>query len=42
MPILELQRTKRTKPESTYLRDRFSSSVTAQYGEDGIIAKILD
>jgi hypothetical protein len=42
MPIVELRRRRRTKPESTFLRDQFSSSVTSQYGEDGIIAKILE
>ena len=41
MPTIELRRVKRTKPESTYLR-QFASSVTSQYGEDGIIAKILE
>jgi len=41
MPTIELRRAKRTKPESTYLRD-FANNVTSQYGEDGIIDKILN
>jgi hypothetical protein len=41
MPTIELRRTKRTKPESTYLR-QYAKNVTSQYGEDGIIDKILD
>jgi hypothetical protein len=40
MPIVELRRTKRTKPESQILAT-FSSNVTSQYGEDGVIAEIL-
>ena len=41
VPTLELRRAKRTKPESAYLKN-FGLNVTSQYGEDGIIAKILD
>lgn len=41
MPVIEIRRNKRTKPQSTYLRE-FASDVTSQFGEDGIIAKILD
>lgn len=41
MPTIELRRVKRTKPESTFLR-KFAKTVTSQYGEDGIIEKILD
>ncbi|RCW80164.1 hypothetical protein [Phyllobacterium bourgognense] len=41
MPVIEIRRNKRTNPKSTYLRE-FASDVTSQYGEDGIIAKILD
>jgi len=41
MPIIELRRKPRTKPESAYLRT-FARNVTSQYGEDGIIAKIFE
>lgn len=41
MPRIELRRTNRTKADSTYL-SRHASSVTSQFGEDGIIAKILE
>lgn len=41
MPVIEIRRTNRTNPQSTYLKD-YSSNVTSQFGEDGIIAKILE
>ena len=41
MPTIELRRSKRTKPESTYL-SKFAANVTSQDGEDGVIAKILE
>lgn len=41
MPRVELRRKDRTNPESTYLRGH-ASTVTSQYGEDGIIAKIFE
>lgn len=41
MPKIELRRKKRTKPESTFLNNS-AYDVTSQYGEDGIIAKILE
>jgi hypothetical protein len=41
MPVVEIRRNKRVKPASTYLRN-YSRDVTSQYGEDGIISKILD
>jgi hypothetical protein len=41
MPRLELRRTNRTNPESTYLR-QFRHNVTSQSGEDGIIEKIFE
>jgi len=41
MPVVEIRRARRTKPESTYLRTH-ARDVTSQYGEDGIIEKILD
>lgn len=41
MPMIELRRINRTKPESTYLR-QYAKSITSQYGEDGVIDKILD
>jgi hypothetical protein len=42
MPKIELRRVNRTKPESTYIRREFSGDVTSQYGEDGMIAKMLE
>lgn len=42
MPTIELRRIKRVKPESAYLRNEHASDVTSQFGEDGIICKILD
>jgi hypothetical protein len=42
MPKIELRRVNRTKPESTYIRREYSRNVTSQYGEDGMIAKILE
>jgi hypothetical protein len=42
MPKIELRRVNRTKLESTYIRREFSRNVTSQYGEDGMIAKILE
>src|ERR1700720_4343365 len=41
MPRIELKRTKRTKPESTFISE-FASDVTSQYGEDGMIAKVFE
>ncbi|RYH62771.1 MAG: hypothetical protein EON54_09040 [Alcaligenaceae bacterium] len=41
MPKIELVRAKRTKPESTYI-SKFARNVTSQYGEDGVIEKILE
>lgn len=41
MPVIEIRRTNRTNPQSTYLKD-YSANVTSQFGEDGIIAKILE
>jgi hypothetical protein len=41
MPILVHQPRDRRKPESTWLSD-FAENVTSQFGEDGIIAKILE
>ena len=41
MPTIEVRRINRTKPESAYLR-QYAKSVTSQYGEDGVIDKILD
>jgi hypothetical protein len=41
MPITELRRKIRVKPESAWLRD-FAANVTSQSGEDGMIAKIFD
>ncbi len=41
MQVLEIRRQIRTKPESTYLR-QYARDVTSQYGEDGIISKILE
>ena len=40
MPVIELRRTKRTKPASRVLQN-FASNVTSQYGEDGLIAEIF-
>jgi len=42
MPVVELRRMKKTKPESTFLRRDFSRNVTSQYGEDGVIARIFE
>ncbi|MBT2298870.1 hypothetical protein J7E70_00185 [Variovorax paradoxus] len=42
MPTIELRRIKRIKAESAYLRNQHASDVTSQFGEDGIISKILD
>lgn len=41
MAKVELWRQKRTKPESTFLRN-YAADVTSQYGEDGIIAEIFN
>lgn len=42
MPVIELRRIKRVKPDSAYLRSQHASNVTSQFGEDGIISKILE
>jgi len=42
MPVVELRRMKKTKPESNFLRRDFSRNVTSQYGEDGVIARIFE
>jgi hypothetical protein len=41
VPIVELRRTRRTKPESQILAT-FCANITSQYGEDGVIAEILN
>ena len=41
MPIIELRRTNRTKPESRIL-NAFSFNTTSQFGEDGIIREIFN
>jgi hypothetical protein len=40
MPIIELRRITRLKPESVYLC-KFSENVTSQFGQDGVITKIF-
>ena len=42
MPIVELRRIRRVKPESAYLRNQYARDVTSQFGEDGIINEILN
>jgi len=42
MARIELRRCNRTNPESIYIRRDFARNVTSQYGEDGMIAKILE
>jgi hypothetical protein len=41
VPLIELRRVRRTKPESTHLGTH-ARNVTSQYGEDGIIARIFE
>jgi hypothetical protein len=41
LPQIELRRVARKNPDSTYL-GQFSQNVTSQFGEDGIISKILE
>jgi hypothetical protein len=41
MPVVELRRSRRTNPQSTYL-GAFAAYVTSQNGEDGIIKKVFE
>ena len=42
MRVIELKRINRVKPASAHLKNRHASNATCQFGENGIISKILE